>query len=325
MQEISNTLPDRSIGKKLKKVRESKALTLSQISSGTKIRTEYLSAIENDMFDKFDSHVYAKGFIKNYALFLAIDYEPLLALYRRDYENVEKKRKLISNKEEINEKKKISENIKIESTITKRKIAYSIAFVLVTFISVGLFIFLQNIFKPPMLRITSPDIEKDEKYKLIETEDKSIRIAGSTDPNTLIKVNDEPIALNPGYTFETDFLPLTSERNIINIEAISQLGVKSSVQLEFLRDDLKNQVIDVADAILMIKEKPVFLLVRADGVIKFNDIAVPNEAINITADQYIEIETSEPQFVVIQINEVPYQLEKTFERFELGNQVRRIN
>lgn len=321
----SFNLPDRSIGKKLKDLRQSKDFSLAQVSHSTKIRTEYLEAIERDDFTKFDSHVYAKGFIRNYALFLGTDPSPLIALYRRDFENVENKRKVKKEKEPeaVEEKKKV--NLKIKSDVTKEKIAYGIiAFVLLVF-SITLVAFLQNTFQPPMLKITSPEFIQNETYKYIETAEKSIRVAGETESGSLIKINEEPVAIKPGFTFESDFLPLTSERNIVNIEAVSQLGVKTTIQLEIVRTDLKDEVIPQSDTIVVVKEKPIFLLIRADGIIKFNDIAVPNEAINITADKFIEIETSEPQYASVQIGEDNYQLERSFERFEFGDEIKRLS
>ena len=324
MTEISNLLPDRSIGKKLKNAREGKAYSIDEVSSSTKIRSEYIKAIEEDNFTKFDSHVYAKGFIKNYALFLDLDPEPMIALYRRDYENLNEKRK-VKQINETTEVKKNNVGIYIKNNITKRRISYSIFSLMIIVISGSLLLFLQTTFTPPFLKITSPEIEENDEYEKISTDKKSLRISGETNPNTLIKVNEEPVPLKPGNTFETDFLPLTSENNIVVIEAQSPLGIKRTMKIEFIRSDLENQKKVEGDALIMIKEKPVFVLIRADGIIKFNDIAVPNEVINITADKFIEIESSEPQYINLQINDDSFQLSKIFERFELGEKIVRLN
>jgi cytoskeletal protein RodZ len=315
-----SNLPDRSIGKKLKDQRYSLELSLADVSRSTKIRTEYLEALESDDFTKFDSHVYAKGFIRNYALFLKLDPAPLIALYRRDFENINNKRNLNHEKANVKDEKKDKAEVKI----TKQKIAYVVVSVIFIFFIVTLFVFLQNTFKPPKLVLTNPEVN-NEPYKFLETESKSIRIEGQTEAGTLIKINEEPVAIKPGFTFLSDFLPLTSDNNIIEVEAISQLGIKTTIQLEIVRTDLKNKDISGTEVLILVREKPIFLLVRSDGEIKFNDIAVPNEAINITADKFIEIETSEPKYVSVQINSESFQLEKSFERFEFGEKIKRLN
>lgn len=317
----SNNLPDRSIGKKLKDERYNKGVTLSEVSQSTKIRVEYLEALERDDFSKFDSHVYAKGFIRNYALFLGLDPAPLIALYRRDFENIDKKRKVRAKRQEEPNVKKTEE---VKHTITKQKIAYVVVSVVVLFFSISLIAFLQNTFKPPKLLLTNPEVS-NEPYKYLETDTKSIRIEGQTEAGSLIKINEEPVPIKPGFTFQSDFLPLTADNNIIEVEAISQLGVKTAIKLEIVRTDLKEKGVSGTETLILVREKPIFLLVRADGDIKFNDIAVPNEAINITADKFIEVETSEPGFVSVQINSETFQLEKSFERFEFGDTIKRLN
>ncbi len=67
-----------SIGETLKKAREEKKITLLEAQRGTKIQLKALINIEEDAFDKLPNPTYAKGFIKQYAQYLAIDPEPLL-------------------------------------------------------------------------------------------------------------------------------------------------------------------------------------------------------------------------------------------------------
>src|SRR5690606_21793707 len=278
-------LPDRRIGKRLKQVRESLGLSTAEISAKTKIREEYIKAIEEDNFDKFDSHVYAKGFIKNYALALSIDPQPLVAVYRRDYENLEQKRevKKIEKAKELltaqknQEEKKFFQ--KLNLYITKRRLAYFSAVLIVFLVAAGIVSLISSVFQPPVLNITSPIEMQRGDVKSIELNERNIKIIGNTSPNTLIKINEEPISLKPGFNFETDFLPVTSESNLFVIEAINQLGISSKIELEIIRTDLANTEDVVKDIVVRVNEKPTYVLVRADGIIKFNDIAVPNEAI----------------------------------------------
>jgi len=59
-----------SLGKTLKKIRESKALSLEEVSEKTHITKKNLSIIEEDRLSEIGSAFYARGFVKSYAQFL---------------------------------------------------------------------------------------------------------------------------------------------------------------------------------------------------------------------------------------------------------------
>jgi len=62
-----------SIGSELKEARESRKITLETVSKKTKIPVKYLEAIEENRFDIFPSHTYAKGFIRAYSKVVGTD------------------------------------------------------------------------------------------------------------------------------------------------------------------------------------------------------------------------------------------------------------
>jgi cytoskeleton protein RodZ len=65
-----------SLGTDLKEARESKKITLDAVSKKTKIPVKFLEAIEENHFDVFPSHTFAKGFIRAFAKVVGLD--PLL-------------------------------------------------------------------------------------------------------------------------------------------------------------------------------------------------------------------------------------------------------
>ena len=80
----------RTVGEILKNARLEKKLTLEKIAEQTKIRKEYLSALEEDCYQDLPPAAYAQGFIKNYSQFLGLKTQPLLAIFRRDYKEKSK-------------------------------------------------------------------------------------------------------------------------------------------------------------------------------------------------------------------------------------------
>lgn len=71
------------IGAALREARDAKGWALEDVGRTTKIRSEYLRALEAEEFVRMGGDVYAKGFLKSYALALGLDPEPLLVIYRR--------------------------------------------------------------------------------------------------------------------------------------------------------------------------------------------------------------------------------------------------
>ncbi|MCX7027522.1 MAG: helix-turn-helix domain-containing protein [Spirochaetes bacterium] len=71
-----------SIGPKLQEARLKKGLTLERIADDTNIALRFLSKIENDDFTGFPGEPYIVGFIRNYAEYLGLDPQPLVAAYR---------------------------------------------------------------------------------------------------------------------------------------------------------------------------------------------------------------------------------------------------
>ncbi len=67
-----------SIGQKLKEAREDKRLTLEKAFEATRIRVQYLQALEADDLSVMPSPVQARGYLRNYAEFLELDVPKLL-------------------------------------------------------------------------------------------------------------------------------------------------------------------------------------------------------------------------------------------------------
>lgn len=73
----------KTVGVMLKTARIGKGLTLFQVEQETKIREKFLIGIEADEFGALPSPAYAKGFIRNYAEFLGLSSEVVMAIFRR--------------------------------------------------------------------------------------------------------------------------------------------------------------------------------------------------------------------------------------------------
>jgi cytoskeletal protein RodZ len=78
-----------TIGQRLKKAREYRNLTLEKAADATHIRVQFLQALEADDFSAMPSPVQARGFLRNYAQYLELDLDQMVADLRADPLDVE--------------------------------------------------------------------------------------------------------------------------------------------------------------------------------------------------------------------------------------------
>lgn len=79
-----------AIGAKLRQERASRGLSIADIAHYTRIPSRHLEAIENDDFSELPGLVFTRNFVRQYALALNLDPDPLLAeLPRQDESTVQ--------------------------------------------------------------------------------------------------------------------------------------------------------------------------------------------------------------------------------------------
>jgi cytoskeleton protein RodZ len=74
----------RKLGEILLMARQSRGIELERAARDTKIRARYLSALESGEFRELPGAVYTKGFLRNYAQYLGLDPDVIVAHYRRE-------------------------------------------------------------------------------------------------------------------------------------------------------------------------------------------------------------------------------------------------
>src|SRR5215468_2030225 len=69
------------LGSELRAAREARDLTLEQAEQQTRIRSKYLEALEEGNYSVLPSAVQTRGFLRNYARFLNLDADLIVARY----------------------------------------------------------------------------------------------------------------------------------------------------------------------------------------------------------------------------------------------------
>jgi cytoskeletal protein RodZ len=213
-------------GEVLKRKRESLEKSLDFVSSETKIQKRFLEYIEADEYGKFDSEIFASGFIKIYSQYLGLDVDKLLALYRR------------SRPEGI---RKIIKETPTKKRTHKRRLIHitpkAIAILTLTIFLLGALAYIAyqiyQFQKPPYLEISQPQDG-------ITTQQNLIKIEGSTDITATLEINGNPVKQESTGLFSYE-LKLNEGLNTINIkskkEGNSSLESNKTVRVTLEKED----------------------------------------------------------------------------------------
>lgn len=187
-------------------------LSLEQVSSRTKVKPEYLLALEESDFDKLPSAPVTKGFLKSYAKVLHLNPDTLIAMYRRDYDEV---------------MGEIMPHGLVEPIVKKPRL-FSVP-VLLTIISVltffgFLFIQLVSWWSLPKLSIIQP-VDG-------ETYGEQITVKGVTDPSVTLRVGEQSVLVNQNGEFSLD-LKYPAGTHRLLIQATTRDGKTRLVERTF--------------------------------------------------------------------------------------------
>ena len=68
-----------TVAEQLRQAREAQKLTIQHVAETTKIRTDYLGALEEGKYDAFPAAVYVRGFVRTYSTLLKLDVPGVMA------------------------------------------------------------------------------------------------------------------------------------------------------------------------------------------------------------------------------------------------------
>ena len=199
----------KTIGNIIKEARTAKKISLARLADETKIKKEFLEAIEKEQWQAVPDIAVVTGFVKNIASFLGLNQNQLSAMLRRDYP---------PKKLAINPKPDIADKF----TWTPKLTFYAGVATVAVFI-LGYLIFQYAKFvRPPGLSVLRPK-------EGVEVRTDKVMVEGETDPNATIKVNNQPVLVEEDgrFTVEIEIFEGTTE---IVISATSRTGKETVVR-----------------------------------------------------------------------------------------------
>lgn len=209
----------KSIGQILQETRIAKKLDVGDIARITRIRPQFLMALEADDYSQLPSGAIARGFIKNYSQFLGLSENQILSVFRRDF---------IENPEGRILPRGIGSPISQPSLWTPKTTIIAIVTTIITLFAVYIFYQYKIYTGAPPLTINSP---QDQTRTLENT----IEISGSTDPEAVLSVDGRSVALDKGGTYRFR-VPLNLGENKVTIVAASKFGKTKSAVLTIFYD-----------------------------------------------------------------------------------------
>lgn len=209
----------RTVGQILTAERKKQSLSLSAVAQATKIRPQFLQAIEKNEFEKLPSATTAQGFVRNYAQFLALPAEMVLAVYRRDFARQEKEKVI---------PKGLTEPLDKTSFWSRswRFILPLAAILIFLFVYFGGQYF--TLWRGPDLEVASPP-EGAVFYQ------ETVEISGRTDIDAVVTLDGEPVKLTDGqFKIKTGLFP---GENQFVIEATNRLGKKTRIIRKIFKEE----------------------------------------------------------------------------------------
>ncbi|MBM4127176.1 MAG: helix-turn-helix domain-containing protein [Nitrospira sp.] len=98
-----------SVGEFFRQVREAKGLTVDEVSSKTRIRSDFVKALEDGTFAKLPDQVFARGFVRSYARSLGLDEEDAIHRFAQSsgsfYEKQDERERLKARQAEEDRKR----------------------------------------------------------------------------------------------------------------------------------------------------------------------------------------------------------------------------
>jgi len=193
----------------LLKRRKSKKISLKKAALDLLIKEENLNAIEKSQWQDLPEPTFVKGFIKNYAQYLGLDEEHVLALYRREFDEA----KYPEKKSPLTDQKRLM--------ITPNKF---LGFVFVLTVIVFLIYITGQYFsilKAPKLEVITP--QEDLKINI-----PYVIVSGKVEAQSTVAVDGEFVPIDESGNFSYQ-IKLEEGKNIVEIIASKRLSPKTKI------------------------------------------------------------------------------------------------
>lgn len=199
----------KTIGQILKEARIQRDYSLHYIGEKTKIKKNFIEAIENQNWQALPAFPTVLGFVKSISAVIGVDEKTATATLKRDYP---------PQKLRINPKPDVSSKF-----FWSPKLTFTLGIIGVLVVVFGYLIFQYvGFISPPKLNVESPK----EGQTIVGN---SVLVFGSTNGDAKITVNNQPVIVADDGKFSVN-IEITPDTNEIDVVALSRSGKMTEVK-----------------------------------------------------------------------------------------------
>lgn len=184
---------------------------LLDLSQETRIKVEFLEALENERWEDLPELPILIGFVKNIADVLNVNADTLVVLLRRDYKKPES---------DVSVSRKSIKRLKIP-----RLPQYVYFVVLVVVVSLSYLIYQYVSFNTP------PDISIISPISGQVVGGDTVIVRGVTDPSASVVINTQPSIVNEDGSFEVEVV-VSATSSTVQVVARSRSGLETTKTIE---------------------------------------------------------------------------------------------
>lgn len=198
----------RKVGEYIRDARLKKRLSKEELGEATKIRQSFIDAIEKENWEKLPAFPVVLGFVKSISHFLDIDERETIAILRRDYPI---KPVVVNPKPDIETK-----------LVWSPRKTFLVGVGVIVLLITGYLGFQYRKFQSsPNLKVSEPT--EGQIVKVGE-----VHVAGTTDPDVTIKINNQPALVSDQGEFGEN-IEVDKNTTTIIIEALSRSGKMTTI------------------------------------------------------------------------------------------------
>jgi cytoskeletal protein RodZ len=211
------------LGEVLRTARESKGVDVARVERDTKIRTRYLSALERGDYRDLPGAVYTKGFLRNYGLYLGLDPEYLIDLYRLETGAISPERVRTAPPRAL-------------ATRRARALVLTPGAIFAAILTVGVFLFVGYLGYEFVTFARTPDLRvTDPAGNIASWGELTYMIRGTTEPNSRVTI-DGLSSENPVLTADAEGnfhveVRLVPGSNVISVVATDPATKRDSMKV----------------------------------------------------------------------------------------------
>jgi cytoskeletal protein RodZ len=198
----------KTIGDYLKEARIRKKYSKEKLEKETKIKKDFIDAIEKEEWTKLPEPTVVTGFVRSIANTLGLNPNQILAFLRRDYP---------PKKTSINPKPELKSKFSWSPKLTFITAILAVLLIISAYLSFQYV----NFVRPPVLYVDTP-----KEGEIVKT--RNLTISGRTSPQAVIKVNNQPVLVDEDGNF-LDTIEIYEKTTEIEIKAVSRSGKETVI------------------------------------------------------------------------------------------------